>query len=431
MPPELIVLSVAALVLCVALVVRRRQRPAAADAEPSPISPVTTELARSSIASDDVVIVPLPNAAPAGMAEALVLGNEQALEILDQTGLSRRAGENGPGLVPMLVRRTMAVAGVGATSRAQGGIDSGRIVALSEESMKHLEKGKPVYDNANNLLGIVRGDKGRIQHVVRFDRAGAQAVVASNAATLAVTAALSAQLESIEHQLAEISETLQGLVADQDRARLASMVAVNDTLLSIARDVRRRGMTETDIDRLHHVELPASSGQLEAEFKFHEILEPEDITLTRKDRVDLYEDLVEKERLEYWFAYRVQAELARTRYDLLRLLWEQQEHPATAPALAREVQATIAARQRRMREVGLALEELTDPASRTRLDPLRQISRLRLGGKHETVEALLAEHESLFAGPESDPLAVSLSALEPGSSELPIRELGTGPLPRE
>jgi len=119
--------------------------------------------------------------------------------------------------------RTIAVIGYAANpGRAQTGIDSGRIVALSEDTMKHLKDGKPVYDKSGHVLALVRGDKGRLQHVMRLDRAGGQAVVASNAATLAVTAALSQQLEHIEQQLTEIRQTLDGLVADVDRGRLAT-----------------------------------------------------------------------------------------------------------------------------------------------------------------------------------------------------------------
>ncbi len=93
--------------------------------------------------------------------------------------------------------------------------------------MEHLDKGKPVYDKAHNMLGIVKGEKGKISHVMRLDRNGAQAVVASNAATLAVTAALSQQLDHIAEQLTEISDTLGGMVRDKDRERLSEILAAN------------------------------------------------------------------------------------------------------------------------------------------------------------------------------------------------------------
>lgn len=119
--------------------------------------------------------------------------------------------------------------------------------------MRELQKkgSRPVYDKATNMLGLVKGDKGKFQHVMRFDKAGAQTMVASNAATLAVTAALSQQLEQIEQQLNDISDMLTGLVADADRHRLAKVIAANRDLVAIADDVRRRGkMVQEDWDLL-------------------------------------------------------------------------------------------------------------------------------------------------------------------------------------
>jgi hypothetical protein len=96
-----------------------------------------------------------------------------------------------------------------ATDRFQMSVSSGRIVALAPETMEHLAKGKPVFDKSGNVLALVRGDKGKLSHVMRFDKAGAQVAAASNMATLAVTAALSQQLEAISEQPQEMSETLQ------------------------------------------------------------------------------------------------------------------------------------------------------------------------------------------------------------------------------
>lgn len=121
--------------------------------------------------------------------------------------------------------------------------------------MEHLNKGEPVYDNAKNMLGIVKGEKGRITHVMRLDRMGAQAVVASNAATLAVTAALSQQLNQIAEQLTEISATLDGMVRDKDRERLSEVLAANEVLMEVAENVRRRGITETDANQLAALKL--------------------------------------------------------------------------------------------------------------------------------------------------------------------------------
>lgn len=354
------------------------------------------------LGSDDLVLVPLPNR----RQEALVIGREEALAALDASGLTQCPGKGGVGPLPQLVRSGMAAGGLETTRRAQHGVDSGRIVALSKETMERLDKGKPVYDKANNMLGVVKGDKGKISHVMRLDQKGAQAVVASNAATLAVTAALSQQLGQIAEQLAEISETLEGMVRDKDRERLSEILAANEVLVGIAEDVRRRGITESDAHQLAALKLSVIAKQIEAEFKFDEVLGESFEELTRAERQERLETLVDKERLDYWLAVRVQADLARTRADLLRLYWEHHAHPDTAPALNASTKAAIRERQRRLALVGVTLRGLSDPESRTRLDPLRQFSRYRLGKEHAKIETLLSRHGDAFGGPENDSYAL-------------------------
>jgi hypothetical protein len=252
----------------------------------------------------------------------------------------------------------------------------------------------------------VRGKKGRIAHVARFNRAGAKAMTASNAASLAMTAALSQQLAAIEKQLTEIQGTLDGLVADVDRKRLAETVATNKELASVARAIQRRGeMTEADWDRIAGLSLAVTTNATEADFKLHEILGNEE-KLNRHERLELLEDLRDKERLEYWLALLVEAELALTRRDLLYLYWEQVRHPGTAGQLADEVRVEIRDRQEKLFRLGRTLDRLSDPEARSLTDPLRQLSRHRLTKEDKVINQLLQRHGAAFAGPEKDPYAV-------------------------
>jgi len=359
--------------------------------------------ATPAIGDDELVLVPLPNS----RAEALVLGSDRALEVLDASGLTKRPSADTPGPLPQLVRSGMAVGGLETTRHAQHGIDSGRIVALSEETMRHLGRGKPVYDHAKNMLGVVRGDKGRIKHVMRLDKMGAQAVVASNAATLAVTAALSQQLAKMEQLLAEINETLQEMVRTTDRKRLASVVGTNNRLFKIAADVRRRGITQYDAMKLAALELPVIVNQLEAEFTFVDILDENFRKLSRPDRVKKLRALTEKKRLDYWLTIRVQADLASTRSDLLNLHWEITQHPDTAPELTEAVREAIRERQARLARIGNTLRELSDPQSLTKLDPLHQLSRFRLGRQRKKMEKILRLHGAVFTAPDQDPYSLA------------------------
>lgn len=400
MEVPLVIAAILALVVGAALILRRPRR--------GPESPSdSTDLVESGPAAqaetDDVVLVPLPTR----RNEAIALGTNESLDAFERSGLGRRSGVRSAGPLPQVIRQVANFGGQAANRRADMQIDAGRIVALSDETMEQLRKNKAVHDKAGQMLGVVRGDKGKMVHVMRLDTAGAKAMTASNAATLAMTAALSQQLEHIEEQLTEIRETLDGLVADADRARLAKAVAANFELQKIADNIRRRGeMTEADRTHLASISFPVTTSVIEVEFKFEEILDRFDPKMNRAERQEELERLHGKERLEYWLATRVEVELAQTRRDLLDLYWEQARHPETARELAESTRAAIASRQKRMQQLGLLLEELADPEARTRLDPLRQISRHRLKRQQEAVAELLGKHGSAFAGPDGDPFAV-------------------------
>ena len=370
---------------------------------------------------DDLVLVPFPN----DTGQALVVGPEDALTIFDQSGLTARGTSAGSGPLPQLVRNAMAAGGLNATDRFQQGANSGRIVALTPETMRRLEKGRPVYSKAGNLLASIRNEKGHLSPM-HLDKAGAQVAAASNMATLAVTAALSQQLEAISEQLQEMSETLEGMVKDKDRERLSDALAANEILFEIAESVRRRGITQADYMQLASLKHRVTSLQIETTAKLAEIAPNGVVKMGRNKRLEVLESLYAKERLEYWLALQVQADLARTRCDLLTLLWEHRSHPETAATLNQNVANAIRSRQVRAAEVGDALRALSDPTSQTRLDPIRVISRHHLGKAQVRIDELLLTHGDAFAGPERDPHTVSQAALEPAATGAPTTALPAG-----
>lgn len=414
----LIALAAVAAVLVVTLLLHRRGRRAEAQGASPSLAPSRDESSARAAGpgAGDLVLVPFPN----DTGQALLVGPENALAAFDRSGLTRRRAGTGSGPVPQLVRDAMAAGGLKTTDAFQKGANSGRIVALAPETMDHIAKGKPVYDKAGNVLALVRGDSGRLSHVMRFQKGGAQAAAASNMATLAVTAALSQQLEAISEQLQEMSETLEGMVKDKDRERLSDALAANEILFEIAESVRRRGITQVDYVQLASFKHRVTSLQIETTAKLAEVAPDGVDGMTRHERQEVLERLYEKERLEFWLAVQVQADLARTRSDLLTLLWEHHAHPETAPALNQYVADAIRTRQLRAVEVGEALRVLADPTSRTPLDPVRVISRHRLRKARVQVEDLLLTHGDAFAGPAHDPHTLPQSALtlEAANTEL-------------
>jgi hypothetical protein len=411
-----VALALAVALALLALAVHRHGRRAHATGLEAPGASLVTTSGDSSTYAvgpgpDDLVLVPFPN----DTGQALVIGPEDALTIFDQSSLTKRDTSAGSGLVPQLVRDAMAAGGLNATDQFHRGANSGRIVALTPETMERLQKGKPVYDKAGSLLASVRGDKGWLSPM-RLDKTGAQVAAASNMATLAVTAALSQQLEAISDQLQELSETLEGMVKDKDRERLSDALAANEILFEIAESVRRRGITQADYMQLAGLKLRVTSIQIETTAKLAEIAPNGVGKMGRKKRLEVLETLYAKERLEYWLVLQVQAHLARTRCDLLTLLWEHRSHPETAAALNQNVANRIESRLLRAAEVGDAMRALSDPTSQTRLDPMRVISRHHLGKAQARIEELLLTHGDAFAGPERDPHTVSQVALEPAGT---------------
>lgn len=118
------------------------------------------------------------------------------------------------------------------------------------------------------------------------------------------------------------------------------------------------------------------------------------------------EDILEKERLDYWLAVRVQADLARTRTDLLNLYWEHHAHPDTAALLNESTEKAIHERQRQLAAIAETLRELSDPEARTTLDPLRVLSQYRLGKQSATIDDLLSQHGEAFAEAGTDRYAL-------------------------
>lgn len=404
--------------LMVGLLLRQRSFSRTGDAPAGP--PVLATEASHPPVAQGPLLVPLPN----GRDEALVLGSDEELAVLERAGVIRATSGPSRGPLPQVIRTVIASGGAEANRRAAQGVESGRIVALSKETMAQLEKNKAARDRAGNVLGLIRGKNGRLAHVMRLDKAGAQAVVASNAATLAMTAAVSQQLEHIEQQLTEIRETLDDMLETADIERLGDAIGTSDELESIANDIRRRGyMTQADQNRLADVSLDVSQNARGVELKTAKLLSATAAETSRAERVRQLDGLLGK-RLDYWLALWVQTELAYTRRDLLHLYWEQTQHPEAARSLAEQVRESISARQERMKQLGVTLDELSDPESRKRLDRLRLISRHRLIERDEKIGQILAQHGAAFAGPENDPYAVidtsatDVLQLRPGSEEI-------------
>ena len=363
---------------------------------------------------NDIVIVPLPS----GLDKALIMGSAADLALLDEQGLTSRGPAENPRLVSQTVRRALTGGAYAANEVARRGVDSGRIVKLAPETVKALEKGKPVFDKSKNMLGIIKGDKGKISHVMRIEQGGANAMLVSNAATLAVTAALSLQLEQIQEQLERISAKLDRLIDDINRGRLAEVMGLNSTLLNIWNDIQQRGeISQSEVIALASTRNGIEKLQVESQLKFASLNIPDNsdaVSLNRRKRVDKFEELEDEQDLNYWFMFRIQAELAASRHELLSLLVEQQHHPESAAIFARQAHERIESRSAALAAFSDSLRDLALPDERVRFDSMRVFSKGRLEERQEVVEQMLSVNPRALGRSKDDPFQVDLKQLPSG-----------------
>ena len=125
-----------------------------------------------------------------------------------------------------------------------------------------------------------------------------------------------------------------------------------------ARDRGERPPARYHPDRLHparSLKHRVTSLQIEATAKLAELAPAGVESMSRAKRSEVLEGLYAKERPEYWLALQVQVDLAKTRSDLLTLLWEHHQYPGTASELNATIANAIRQRQQRAAEVGKAL----------------------------------------------------------------------------
>jgi hypothetical protein len=131
--PLLIAVSVAFLL---GLLVLLRSRRASAVGGKERASEASRTQTSEGLPSQGALLVPLPSARD----EALVLGSDDGLAALERAGLIHTTSGPSSGPLPQVVRTVIAAGGTEANRRAAEGVESGRIVALSKETMKQLER---------------------------------------------------------------------------------------------------------------------------------------------------------------------------------------------------------------------------------------------------------------------------------------------------
>jgi DNA-binding TFAR19-related protein (PDSD5 family) len=403
---ELTLLIVVALVAAGTLALLLRGRPSTqSSSSASTVAPEEAEALEFAIepsaelvlAPDEVLVVP-----PADPhASAVVLARAESMAVLEIAGLLTPRVRRKP--FQQLVDRFTQSRRDGDRRHLRKLADEpleGGYLKLSEESRRQLADGTPVVAKTGGMLGMVNNEKGHRKHLLRFTdyKTLADPNLIRAASTLKAMAALQEQLEAVEERLIEVQKTLGRLCQELDYDRLSEILTAKDVLEETARDVRRRGlMTQTDMIAVNDARKTIKQQLRSAHFNLADLTRGFDGARSRHQRLEVLEEVLQNNRLDFWLAVFVEAELAYVRSDALKLLYEASEHPESSAELEHDMREQIETRCAELAAVGTLLRDISDPEARRLLDHFQQISRYKLSRQRPLVEGLLARHGEVFS----------------------------------
>lgn len=399
-----IILAAAAIAAALVLVVRSR-RDHADGREPVRTSDEETTSGHDVVPATEVVLAPdevlvLPPADED--ASAVVLGRADSLAVLESAGLLAPRATRKPfqQAIDRVVRMRREDERRTRRELASEPLEGGYL-KLTEESRRQLADGNPIIARTGGMLGQVNNKQTKRRHHLRFTdyKTAADPNLIRAAATLKAMAAIQEQLEAVEERLIQVQETLGRLCQELDYERLSRILTAKDTLEETARDVRRRGvMTQPDMIAVNDARKTIKEQLRSAHFNLADLTSGFDVARSRHQRLEALEKVLQNNRLDFWLAMFVEAELAYVRSDVLKLMYEASEHPHTSQELERQMREQIEARQAELAAVGALLRDVSDPQARRFLDHFQQISRYKLSRQRPVVEGLLSRHGDVFAG---------------------------------
>ncbi len=273
---------------------------------------VLPELAEVPPAGNTVVVQPI------GHRQVVAFGAQADLEALGRVG--------DPVPSPMVTAFRTGAAALPAVAKAAM---SGRVVMLTKESSKLIQKGRLVPGGDGSFLGVVRdASNGRWLGQIRFQDLGRMGVAATAVPNVLAAVAMQQQMASIEKKLVAVQERLDELLAD----RRLELEAGLDTNLEILAEVTERTRRRDELEpaqwqRLTTIEPRVRDFQKRtwsALSNLSAALDPERPVATRTKELT---GMVRDDGLARQFVNLVKAEVALARWQGLQLLHDAQEHP--------------------------------------------------------------------------------------------------------
>lgn len=280
---------------------------------------------------------------------------------------------------PQLVRRFLDAAGLSGAAMSAYGLTNGNWVRLTDQSARLVEeRGDFMRDKQEVALGLIRGDQGRIEHVVRFTPAAFEAVAAGALLSSLVT---QFRLARIERSLVDLTQRVDTLIEGSKIEVEARLAAVLDTIRRIERRERDRERVD-DRDWASLAEIEPTVKEI-----YHQTvrwLDPlrgalDDQHVSLAEQVRLLKGNLGIRDVGFWLRMYAYSELAVKRWELLYLLHEADAAPEH---LANEAQFLDLRAEERRADLTDLYDSLADyldsPGRLSRWERIRVISRVRL-----------------------------------------------------
>lgn len=321
---------------------------------------------------------------PVGDGKAIAIGLPESLNAVGQTV------ETIPEVFLAALRRAAATA---PEFQNAAQLLSGRVVKLTDASMKLLEKNQVVMKDGG-MLGLVRGPDGRFSGVLSFTSLNdASHLFSSVTPGIAGAIGMQLALADIERKLNVLQADMNYLIEHQHLEVDAGIEATLTVLADVFAAVRRRGGVDDDEwDRAVSTELPIR--ELHALTTKHlralrEVLDDDERPLTL--RVRRLNSALRAAHTGDWLQMHVHAELALSRWELLYVTRQADRHPDELADLVEQITVDLESRRE---ELGHLAQEIADYLVRGDkltgwLDRVRLVSRYRMAVLFQELDDVL------------------------------------------
>lgn len=349
-----------------------------------------------------------------GDSEAVVYGRSA-----DVADLGVEIGEVPSALIEGV--RTLAASAPGLASMSMDA--SGRLVRLTKESSQLLKNNEAVLaKGSGHLLGLVRDPTTKkIVGQLRFDKVAMAGSLAANLPALFAAIAMQQQMAQIEKQLAVVQERLDSLVDDRQRELDAGLATNLEILDDIYERASRRGEVEdSQWGRLVAIESDVRNLHKRTVASLDRLSQALDPATSAAMRTRLVAAAMKDGDLSDRLGDLVRAELAVTRWEVLRLRHELQSHPEESELLTTQAMAGITRRYDSLLVISTRLDDhlAVDRASQKLMDKLHILEQRRVDRLGEELSEVLSAYranlETLGLSAESRRRAPQVPALSMG-----------------